>query len=175
LVGIAGGIHQDLRLGDVVISSEIVYYEKRKTTDRAVLRRGDAKPIPARATQLINAFFTEHQEPASFSDDNGAFYVRRGPVGSGEAVVASSRSDIRDYLAHYNDKTLALETEAGGVAQAFYETVGDRSSVIAWFTLRGISDMADEAKDDSFHDIAAQRAAAVLEKMMPFLATSSGR
>ena len=49
------------------------------------------------------------------------FKVLPGPIGSGEAVVANKDAEIRSFLRRFNDKTLALETETGGLAAAFYE------------------------------------------------------
>jgi len=92
----------------------------------------------------------------------------RGLVGSGEAVVADARSDIRRYIENFNDKTLALETEAGGVAEAFHESAGE-SGARGWLAIRGISDYADAEKNDDYHHIASWHAAAVLIQMLPYL------
>jgi adenosylhomocysteine nucleosidase len=94
--------------------------------------------------------------------------VLPGLVASGEAVVANARSEIRRYIENFNDKTLALETEAGGVAEAFHESAGD-SGTRGWLSIRGISDHADEEKNDDYHDIASWHAAEVLIQMLPYL------
>ena len=52
------------------------------------------------------------------------YKIRPGLIGSGEAVIADPNSDIRRYITAFNDKTLAVETEAGGLAEAFYVTAG---------------------------------------------------
>lgn len=169
LVGIAGGIHRDLRLADVVVGDKVIYYDLRKEVPGGVLRRGESQMVPAQARRMINDFFSAHAEPLVMASGYGEFRALRGPIGSGEAVVAAQASEIRQFLTSYNDKTLALETEAGGVAQAFYESVGSGHGVQAWLVIRGVSDLADADKDDRYHDIAARHAALVFERMLPYL------
>jgi len=38
-----------------------------------------------------------------------------------------------------------------------------------WLSIKGISDYADEEKNDDYHDIASWHAAAVLIEMLPYL------
>ncbi|HEY0542267.1 MAG TPA: 5'-methylthioadenosine/S-adenosylhomocysteine nucleosidase [Actinoallomurus sp.] len=180
LVGIAGGIHADLALGDVVIAQGVVYYDLRKETPHGARRRGQNLQAPPAILHCVNAFFADHRYPLRLTGRDPAggerpFTVLTGPIGSGDAVVADDRSAIRDYLGTVNDKTLALETEAGGIAQAFYEQVSDENPVVGWTSIRGISDQADIVKDDSFHVIAAENAATVLERLLPYLAVVTER
>lgn len=172
LVGIAGGINPVVGLGDVVVVREVIYYDSRKETPGRVFRRGYTRPIPARTLHAVNDFFSSNGEPcvAYGRDPDGTirdYKVLPGPIGSGEAVIADPDSGIRQYIAAFNDKTLAVETEAGGLAEAFYETAG--SSGDGWLAIRGISDHADAAKDDRYHQIASWHAAAVLLRLVPFL------
>ena len=83
-------------------------------------------------------------------------------------MVADARSGIRRYIENFNDKTLAVETEAGGVAEAFHESAAD-ARTRGWLAIRGISDYADAEKNDDYHDIASWHAAAVLIQMLPYL------
>ena len=173
LVGIAAGVHRSVRLGDVVVTQDVIYYDQRKETAGGTLRRGETRPVPIRVRHAINRFFSSNGEPypASFADPDGVTRtgsVLPGLVASGEAVVANARSDIRRYIENFNDKTLALETEAGGVAEAFHESAGD-SGMRGWLSIKGISDYADEEKNDDYHDIASWHAAAVLIEMLPYL------
>lgn len=179
LTGIAGGIHSSVKLGDVVIGREVIYYDHRKETPAGTRRRGTSQPVPAQVRRATNRFFSDNGEPCTLTitDPDGisrAFNVLPGPIGSGDAVVADADSDIRSYLASYNDKTLAVETEAGGLSQAFYEKVS-RPDAGGWLVIRGISDHADARKDDAYHQIAAWHAAAVLELLAAYLKPSSQR
>jgi len=174
LVGIAGGISPSIRLGDVVVVRDVIYYDLRKETPTGVTRRGQSRPVPARIRHAINAFFSDHGEPyqASITDPAGTprtCAVVPGPIGSGEAVVADKNSAIRRYLATVSDKTLALETEAGGLAEAFYEMADTNPSDGGWLAIRGIADHADASKDDSYHEIASWHAATIFRQMLPYL------
>jgi adenosylhomocysteine nucleosidase len=174
LVGIAGGINPAVRLGDVVVVQEVIYYDLRKESLHEIFRRGQARPVPAAIRRAINDFFSYHGEPyrASIEDQDGTLRtcnVLPGPIGSGEAVIAHKDSDVRQYVASFNDKTLALETEGGGLAEAFYEMADVTSAGSGWLAIRGISDHADAAKDDSYHDIASWHAATILRQLLPYL------
>ncbi|MEV6525803.1 5'-methylthioadenosine/S-adenosylhomocysteine nucleosidase [Longispora sp. NPDC051575] len=170
MVGIAGGIHDDVALGDVVVAEQLIYYDARKERSDGTRRRGQAHPISDRTARALNRFFTAAGEPARLpTADGGTFAVMRGPVGSGEAVVADHAHEIRSFLSAFNDKTLAVETEGGGLAQAFHEVASSRPELAGWLSVRGISDHADKAKDDSAHHLAAQHAAETLLMMVPYL------
>ncbi|MBO0804215.1 MAG: hypothetical protein J2P25_14215 [Nocardiopsaceae bacterium] len=171
LVGIAGGIHPALRPGDVVVAQEVIYYEPRKVTPKATFRRGEARAVPGSVRRALNDFFSQNGGRASVGHPDGTTRecaVLPGPIGSGEAVVAAADSEIREYVRSVNDKVLALETEAGGLAEAFHETA-DGSATSGWLVVRGISDLADVGKDDMYHEIASRHAAAVLLRMLPDL------
>ena len=87
------------------------------------------------------------------------FRVLMGPIGSGEAVMASEIAEDRLWLSAVNDKCLGVETEAGGVGQAFYEDDAPTSlRVEGCLIIRGMSDYADPSKNDSVRTIAARHA-----------------
>jgi adenosylhomocysteine nucleosidase len=83
-------------------------------------------------------------------------------------VVADAQSQIRNHLAALNDKTLAVDMEAGGLALDFHTQTGDSKSS-GWLIIRGISDTADENKDDRHHKNAAKNAAFTLIQLIPYL------
>jgi adenosylhomocysteine nucleosidase len=153
--------------GYVVLCDEVIGYDQRKETPQGVLRRPVAARLEPRAQWAVNAFFDKHGDPAPMVSGAGQYQVHRGPIGSGEAVVADRDSGIRAYLRQYNDKTLALETEAAGLVQAFGEAKGGR--LAAWLQVRGISDLADAEKSDDHHEIAARHAAMAFERLVPYL------
>jgi adenosylhomocysteine nucleosidase len=179
LVGIAGGINPAVSLGDVVVAQEVIYYDIRKETDGGIVHRGQAQPVPATVRHAMNDFFSSHGEPyrASIQDQAGVsrtIKVLPGPIGSGEAVVANKDSEIRTFLTRFNDKTLALETEAGGLAEAFYEMAAALPAGSGWLSIRGISDHADAGKDDAYHEIASWHAATIFLEMLPYLKPQEG-
>lgn len=173
LAGIAGGIHQDLALGDVVIATRVLYYELRREEPDGTRRRGEVRDTPVATGHAVNRFFTDHGEPAVFrspdhTDAHPEFRVFGGPIGSGEAVISDRRSAVRAYLTQVNDKVLAVETEAGGLSQHAHEysAAGDRP--YGWVVVRGISDLAADMTDDDQPD-AAKHAAIVLRELIPYL------
>ncbi len=161
LVGIAGGIAENVRIGDVVVSDEIIAYDARREARDGAHRRGQSQAVASLLGHRLNDFFASGA-PAQFGP---AFRIHRGPIGSGNAVVTDYRSEIRQWLAAFNEKVLAVETEAAGVAQGFHETAG----ALGWLTVRGISDTADKKKGHSYHDLASQHAAAVMAMLVPHL------
>ncbi|WP_433496799.1 hypothetical protein ACQP1K_17595 [Sphaerimonospora sp. CA-214678] len=178
LTGIAGGIDPELPIGDVVVTTRVVYYDLRKETPDGRRHRGDEKHAPAAIGHAVNSFFTDYGEPARLvgTDDDGVthdYRVHTGPIGSGDAVIADAESEITKYLKAYNDKILAVDMEAGGLMQAFHEQDGP-VAVDGWAVVRGISDDASQRKDDSRQNLAAYRAAMVLHSLLPYLSIDGG-
>jgi adenosylhomocysteine nucleosidase len=173
LVGVAGGIHPDLAVGDVVIGDEIIYYDARRETMAAARWRGKSHSTTPALRHRVNEFF--HRYGSTIAVRHGVqVRVFRGPIGSGSAVVTDAGSDIVRFLRRFNEKTLAVETEAGGVGQAFYEEIGSEPAS-GWLTIRGISDLADRDKGHGCHQLAADHAAAVMDRLLPMLAVPGGR
>jgi adenosylhomocysteine nucleosidase len=173
LVGIAGSINPSAPEGDVVVADEVIYYDHRKETPHGEHRRGTSKTAPTLVRRAVNNFFSDQGEPSACTaaDPGGAqrtFLVHRGPIGSGHTVIADESSPIKTYLENYNDKILAVDTETGGLAQAFYEEPSSAGGG-GWLAIRGISDRADTVKDDAYHNIASWHAALTLERIAPYL------
>ena len=179
LVGIAGAISPAVRLGDVVVVQDVIYYDTRKESTTGTAHRGQDRPVPASIRHAINDFFTDHGEPyrATINGPDGirrTCHVLPGPIGSGEAVIADQDSPIRQYLTAFHDKVLAVETEAAGIAEAFYAQAAAPSPGGGWLAIRGISDDASPRKDDTYHEIASQHAAAILVQLLPYLTRAAG-
>jgi adenosylhomocysteine nucleosidase len=148
-----------------------VFYENRKLLPGKTLRRGQELQAPSAVTHSVNAFFTTSGDPAALPGHGGTapFRVFHGPIGSGEAVLSDADNEIRHYLARYNDKILAVEMEAGGLSQFCHDTTTHSGAPLGWVVIRGISDHADAAKDDRFHDSAAVNAAQTLRHLIPYI------
>ncbi|MFI2664967.1 5'-methylthioadenosine/S-adenosylhomocysteine nucleosidase family protein [Micromonospora carbonacea] len=168
LVGIAGGVRADVPVGDVVLADEVIWYDSRRETEDGPRRRGRIQATAPVLRHRINDFLVRHGSVVRPGPD-GAFRVHRGPIGSGNAVVTDAGSGIRSWLAEVHEKTLAVETEAAGVAQAFYEEIADDHALRGWMTVRGISDRADRHKGHADHELAARHAALVVERLLPYL------
>lgn len=173
-VGIAGAIHEDVSLDDVLVATRVIYYDLRKETPEGVRRRGEEREAPAAVVHAVNAFFTDHGEPAelqapSVSGAGKAYRVFHSPIGSGEAVVADRASEIRRFLTSYNDKVLAVDMESGGLTQFCHETASRGGGAVGWLVIRGISDHADHAKGDDHHQSACLHAAHTLQRIIPYI------
>jgi adenosylhomocysteine nucleosidase len=167
LVGIAGGIHPDVAIGDVVVSDEVICYDARRETPTDSRRRGKSHPMTPAVRYRVNEFFSRNGTVISLRPA-GHFSVFHGPVGSGAAVVTAENSDIRDFLHRFNEKTLAVETEASGIGQAAYEEI-DSERLTGWLTIRGISDLAGRHKSREHHRLASEHAAVVMDRLLPLL------
>lgn len=178
MIGIAGGIHPSIKLGDVVVVLEVVEYDAQKETPAGPCRRGTSWRVPAAIRRRVSNFFSDSGEPSLITlvDPDGitrSFTIHAGVIGSGSTVLAAPESDIRAYLTAFNDKVLAVETENAGIARAFYEGAAADTDA-GWIGIRGISDHADHTKDDSHHEIASWHAAEALQRLATYLVPGTG-
>lgn len=176
LVGIGGGLHPEYaRIGNVIVSTRVVYYESRKIkAGGRVQPRGEERQAPARTVHAVNAYFTDRGEPALIRGQakghrKRTFEAFPGLIGSGEAVIADRDSEIRGFLTGYNDKVLAVDMESGGLSQYWQENSVGEAPNPDWVVVRGISDNADQEKNDDGHDLAARNAAHVVRELLPYL------
>jgi len=165
LVGVAGGVGDQVEVGDVVLSDEVIAYDARREGPDGVHRRGQAQAVAAELGYRLNDFFAA--TPRRPGD--GSFRMHRGPIGSGNAVVTDAGSEIRRWLRGFHEKVLAVETEAAGVAQSFHESVRLDGGPRGWLAVRGISDTAERNKGHEHHALAARHAAEVTSLLVPFL------
>lgn len=167
VVGIAGGIHKDVRLGDVIIASEVSnYVEGAKAVDGAsgmsFERTGDSfKPKHGLLDRMRNFEFANRAsflkweaacearcralggevEPLRTNDLLRSKPAQReGHVASGPLVVTSSAfvAWIRD-----GDRTcLCAEMESGGAMITGHMDPAQRDIIV----IRAVSDLADDRK-----------------------------
>jgi adenosylhomocysteine nucleosidase len=166
LVGIGGAINRGLDVGDVVVANRVIYYDLRRESADGVHRRGEERHAPAAITRAVNTFFDNYHEPARLESPDGSFRVLPGPIGSGDAVIMDAESKIRQYLLTYNEKTLAIDMEAGGLTQFCHEAAPPPPG---WLVIRGISDLADRGKTYDRQPAAARDAAIALRHLIPYL------
>jgi nucleoside phosphorylase len=139
LVGIAGAVHSDLSLGDVVVATKVYSYEGGKEQGTEFLARPRAWDAPHHLEQqarhlLRTSWLSEHTGPAPFG-------VHLRPIAVGEVLVDSDRSAIKERIRqHYND-VAAIEMEGSGAAEA-----GHLNRSLPVLVIRGISDRADGTK-----------------------------
>lgn len=168
LMGIAGALDGDLRLGDAVVARAVdPYFHRAKARPDAA---GDGFEFDSggtawRAGRDLVRFADNFRYRASDPDEFAGWQARgeerrktaglpgdgicsRGrpdylvaPVASGEIVSAAA--GFSRWLRTHHRECAAIEMEAGGVAQAVFEHGGADMIIV-----RGISDFADERKSE---------------------------
>ena len=173
LVGVAGAIRSDLSVGDVVIADEIVAYDARRETLSAARRRGRSHPVTPALRHRVNEYFLRYGSTVAVPPA-GRIRVFRGPIGSRQ------RCGHRRRLRHRPVPAPVQREDAGGSrprrpASGRSSTRRSGKPVSGWLTIRGISDLADRDKGHRWHQLAADHAAAVMDRLLPLLAVPGGR
>jgi nucleoside phosphorylase len=169
LLGVAGSVHEKVNVGDVVIGEFTTYYDKRAITDKGVQHRLDPYKINAFTREFVRRFHLscETDEPSFPSKDTSlapSFNCYFGGIASGEAVIKHEEADVRNWLNQQSDRIYAVETEAAGVTQQFFEDeIRYSRHAQGLLILRGISDRADVAKNDKWKLAASMNAVKILE------------
>ncbi len=153
LVGIAGGVGKSVRLGHLVIAEITVDVALHKVHARKTERRPRPYPSSNRLIPLAKAEAGRRRD------------VHFGSVASSDAVVARRGHPEKELGPTY--RLLAVEMEAGGVAEAVHD--GDRK--VEFLNIRGISDLADPAKNEKrtarYRSKAANAAARFAVSLIP--------
>ena len=163
LIGIAGSFQDGVKLGDVVVSQQVFYYDLGKAVPGGIQYRPQGYPCSmvlirqAEALMLDNENLTAWQASANGSaacmaqlesmeraqaelrDHRPAIHF--GTVASGSLVIADKRKQRQ--LLKLHGKIIGTEMEGAGVLHAaFYQELPTPAVVI-----KGISDAADSNKD----------------------------
>ncbi len=121
--------------------------------------RGDAYKIQAHHKGLLQIFTSE------FSNNN-TFSVYNDQALSDNTVIACEDSEYLRGILAVNDKSAAcIEIESAGIYNDDYSLNKTKYGV---YTIRGISDKANTAKDDTHHKLAINNASKTLSKLIRF-------
>ncbi|MFE6824163.1 5'-methylthioadenosine/S-adenosylhomocysteine nucleosidase [Streptomyces sp. NPDC057690] len=159
-VGVAGGLKEDLRLGDVVVGTKVYAVHGGKQTPQGFLARPEVWHGSHRLVQAARS---------ALRDLDGV-RAHRKPIACGDVVLADDRSALRDHIRRTYNDAYAIEMEGSGASHAAHLGGGLDALVI-----RGISDLADAGKGtadaEGSQELAAGQAAkvavAVLRKHAP--------
>lgn len=160
-VGVAGGLCDQLAIGDVVVATKVHSYQGGRSEDDEYLIRPRSWDLSHRLDQAArrlcrgNIWHGFLSEQARKDGPN----VHFDPIAVGDSVLNSTRSELaRRIRASYND-AIAVEMEGSGFAHA--AALGDQVPAVV---IRGISDHADGMKASADRaggqSIAARNAAA---------------
>ena len=144
-VGVAGALHDDLRLADVVVATRVDAYHGG-TAAADFLARPQTWPANYRLEELARLVDRTGGWQRRAGEDGtaagSAVYFR--PVAAGEVVLDSRDSALFDQLRRLHNDAAAIAMEDAGVAQAAH--LNDALPVLV---IRGISDHADGHKTDA--------------------------
>lgn len=147
VVGIAGGVRTaGVSLGDVLLADQIVDYTLQKhRAEQAMEIRWQVNPVDTGLLERARAFRSNrwHRKAAANRPSPGTPQRHVGPIASGDQVIASDTL-LSQYRAPW-PKLIGVEMEAAGVARI----VSQARSRAGFFMIRGVSDLADPAKDSS--------------------------
>jgi 8-oxo-dGTP diphosphatase len=141
-VGVAGALHPNIELGDIVVATHVYAYHGGTSENDGPKSRPRVWETSHRAEQIARHLARHSTARVHF-----------GPIAAGEMVLNSRISEQARWVReHYND-ALAIEMEAAGVAQA-----GHLSGGLPVVVVRGISDRADGTKEATDRDRWQQKA-----------------
>jgi nucleoside phosphorylase len=162
LVGMAGGLKGKVSAGDVVVAQHVHAYDFRKLTkdgerrraktyrvDDAILREVEDLPVvrPSWFAEVGDDLRTLARagragDGATVPGDDWKPKVVRGDVLAGASLIEDD--SLADLAAQHHDRVRAVEMEGAGFAAAADEVR------IPWMVIRGIADVGDENRDDSW-------------------------
>ncbi len=158
LVGIAGGIGNDVQLGDIVVSDQIVDYELGKITEKGVsprwsVHRSDALLRERLIDYKDNSWLQLIKAQRPDARETTLPAIHTGVVLSGNKVIADARA--AGALEAIWTRAVAVEMEAAGIASVVHESV----DAPAFVMVKAICDHADATKNDEWQRYAAEVAA----------------
>lgn len=160
IVGIGGGVRGKVALGDIVVAEFCHYYELAKRTPNVERRRPQQFPTNrvllgrAQAYEATNWREDIRIKRPGNSTETLQPQVHFGTIASGEKVIADGKT--LESLLRENDRIRAVAMEGAGVARA----VAHQDPAPRFLEIRGISDFADDKKNDDWQLYSANAAAA---------------
>ena len=149
LTGIAGGVRENgVNFGDLLIANQVVNYAQQRLNDPLIGRAEIEFRFYSHEVSPQLLLATEYQEAEAWQrairiarPGTGWPQVTKGPIGTGEYVVARSEF-ISEILRHY-PQLVGVEMEGAGVASACLS----QTTPAAFLMIKAVSDLADALKD----------------------------
>jgi nucleoside phosphorylase len=145
VVGVAGGVAENVARGDVVISTAVWGYEYGSLDDRFVPRhdftyRPDGDLLRSATTLEADWQQSIEVEPPVPTRPKAV----AGQVGSGNKVIETRASDFYRQVIEANPGIVAVEMEGAGAAAAA-EEARSAGATVGFLMIRGISDIPQRA------------------------------
>ena len=157
LVGITGGLDRNIKLGDVVISSQIIDYEIGKITPSGLDIRWSVYPVDSsllnKALSYRNNSWVEYIRTPRPDEKGKAPSCHIGLYLSGNKVIADEKA--AGALLSFWKRASAIEMEAAGIAAILRQMPNPPGFI----TMKGVCDYADSNKSDLWQEYAADAAA----------------
>jgi adenosylhomocysteine nucleosidase len=172
-VGVAGALHSDIALGDVVVGTHVYGYHGGRHDES--FRRPRAWQAPHGLEQHARHLARTSTWTGLLSRSAAAPQrVHFRPVVAGDIVLDSRQGSWTDQVRHHYNDAAAIEMEGASVVQ-----VARLNQSVPLLTIRGISDRADGRKIDGDRDdalsLAASRAAAFALALALAVGMQAGR
>lgn len=144
-LGVAGGL-KDVSVGDIVIGTDVIGYERGKAKDEFLLRPqfGFASyELEQKAVSFANSSKWKIQSSVLLDKKfHTEILAISGTIASGEKVVGSIKAPLYSFLKKYCSHALAVEMEGLGFLEACRPYPLIKSLIV-----RGISDLVDGKQD----------------------------
>lgn len=165
-VGSAGALHAGHKIGDVVISTEVLQHDFAAVSASGFTLFGYGSDWPSNGDPLLrsNPAMTKAAEAAARSAGTArGFAVSSGRITTGDWFIHDAAT--RDAIATRTGADL-VEMEAAAIAYVAqqFET--------PWIVIRSVSDVGDEGAASSFDEylaLASANAAAIVRATLPLL------
>lgn len=165
MTGICGGFADTVSVGDVVVADKSWDWQAGKwTEDGALQSASDAKEADY---ELVAIAKTIDSEMRSFYENYKEFRPQNhpklvsAPMVSGSSVVASA--DIQKVFRGQHRKMAAIDMECYGLYYSCANHYGQTTKAIC---IKSVSDLADRAKDDDFHNYCSFMSASVALRLI---------
>jgi len=139
--GIAlGKCPEKQKLGDILVSKSIIFYEQARVNDGGGIDYRGPKPESSRF--LLNRFIQNSTHSYNFNGIETVAKVISGPILTGEKLIDSS--EFKSVLFQQFPDAIGGEMEAAGVYAAC------KNKNIPWIIVKSICDWADGQKNKAF-------------------------
>jgi adenosylhomocysteine nucleosidase len=163
LTGVAGGVHQDVKIGDIVVGNSFIQHDMDASAsmrfERFEIPLLGRKELPAAAHLVERATVASH---ALVNQQYPSAKVHVGLMGAGDQFIASKEKikELRSTI----PSLLCVEMEGAAAAQVCFEYN------VPFVSIRSISDNADDEAGTDFlefvNDHAAPVSRAVIEALL---------